>query len=71
MTTLTDDQCKRILSKIGFKLGVSPALIATRLLSENDKQDMRNGDLSVEELELHVEIWRDNGCPDYCNVKAP
>lgn len=63
----TRDECKRILSKIGLKLGVSPTLIATRLLSEDDKQDMVNGDVPIESLELHVKLWMDAGMPDYAH----
>jgi hypothetical protein len=65
----TEDECKKILSKIGFKLGVSPKLISTRLLSKEDKRDMLNGELSVETLIAHVKVWRDNKMPDYANGK--
>jgi hypothetical protein len=63
----TKEECKRILSKIGFEVGVSPKLIATRLLSEDDKQDMMNGDLSIEALTCHVKVWKANGMADYAN----
>lgn len=64
------DECKKILSKLGFKLGVSPSLIATRLLSEDDKQDMVNGDLPLDALECHIKVWKDNGMPDYAHGKT-
>lgn len=67
MTNLTDLDCKKILSKLGLKLGVSPKLIATRLLSEDDKQDMRNGDLPIDSLETHIRVWMDAGMPDYAH----
>jgi hypothetical protein len=63
----TKDECKRLLSKIGLKIGVSPILISTRLLSDEDKKDMLNGDLSLEILELHVKMWMANGMPDYAH----
>jgi hypothetical protein len=63
----TKEECKKILSKLGFKLGVSPALIATRLLSEDDKQDMVNGDLPLESLECAIKTWMHNGMPDYAH----
>lgn len=63
----TREECKRVLSKLGFKLGVSPSLIATRLLSEDDKQDMLNGDLPIEALECAVMLWKDAGMPDYAH----
>jgi hypothetical protein len=61
----TKEECKRILSKIGFKLGVSPALISTRLLSKEDKEDMLKGELSVEILQEHVKIWLEDGMQNY------
>jgi hypothetical protein len=63
----TREECQKILSRVGFKLGVSPKLIATRLLSEDDKQDMLNGLLPIEALEIHVKVWKDMGMPDYAN----
>ena len=63
----TRDECKRILSRIGFKLGVSPALISTRLLSEDDKKDMLEGNLPIDSLELHVKLWIEAGMPDYAH----
>jgi hypothetical protein len=64
---LTKPECQKILFKIGIELGVSPKLIATRLLSEEDKQDMMNGDLSIEALTCHVKAWKENGMADYAN----
>jgi len=60
----TREECKRMISKTAFKCGVSPRLIATRLLSEDDKQDMLNGDLSLEVLEAHVNVWKEMGLPE-------
>ena len=66
----TREECKRILFKIGIKLGCSPNLMATRLLSEDDKQDMVDGLLSIEELECHVKAWMDVQMPDYAHGKT-
>jgi len=66
---MTKDECKKILSKIGFKLGVSPNLIRFRLLSDNDKVDMLNGLIPIVELEANTKVWRDNGMPDYAHGK--
>jgi hypothetical protein len=63
----TEQECKRILSKLGFKLGVSPKLIATRLLDDNDKQDMLEGVLTIVELEACIAVWQANGMPDYAH----
>ena len=51
---------------IGKKHCVKAELIATRLLSEEDKRDMLAGLLSMEALEAHVNVWKENGCED-CN----
>ncbi len=66
---LTKEDCQRRLFKIGLKLGVSPKLIATRLLSEEDKSDMLNGLISDELLITGVELWVKNGMPDYAHGK--
>lgn len=63
----TREECKRILFKIGLNLGVSPALISTKLLSEDDKDDMVNGYLSINILEEYVKIWMQNGMRDYAH----
>lgn len=67
MATRTKEECKRILSTLGFKLGVSPHLIATRLLSEDDKNDMLNGDLPLDALETAIKVWMASKMPDYAN----
>jgi hypothetical protein len=53
---MTTDECKKLLSKIGFKYGVSPKLIATRLLDDQDKVNMMTGDLKISSLEASVEL---------------
>jgi hypothetical protein len=60
----TEKECKKILSRLGFELGVSPNLIATRLLDDNDKVDMQEGLITIESLRSNIEVWRDNGMPD-------
>lgn len=63
--TRTDEACKGIIRMLARKLGISPAsLISTRLLSEDDKNHMRSGVLSVDVLELHIKVWRDKGMRD-------
>lgn len=65
----TQEECKKILFKIGIELGVSPNLIATRLLDDIDKVSMRGGGLPIDSLRAHVEVWRDSGMPDYAHGK--
>jgi len=48
---------------------VKAELITTRLLSDDDKNDMMNGDLPIEALQTHVAIWVHYGMPDYRNAK--
>lgn len=64
---LTIEECQKKLFNLGIKLGVSPKLIATSLLSKEDKQDMLNGLLPDEALECHVKCWMDAGMPNYAN----
>lgn len=65
--TLTREQCQKKLFNVGIKLGVSPKLISTRLLSIEDKRDMLNGLIPDEALECHVKCWMEAGMPDYAN----
>ena len=65
----TKEQCQKILFKIGIELGVSPKLIATRLLSKEDKQDMLDGLIPIDSLVTAVRVWMMNGMPDYANGK--
>lgn len=65
--TLTADDCKKILFKVGMKFGVSPKLISERLLDAQDKCDMLNGEVPVEMLEIAVQAWQDAGMPDYAH----
>lgn len=44
---------------------VKAELISTRLLSEQDKQDMLDGVLGVDSLVTGVRVWVDNGMPNY------
>jgi len=67
---LTVDECKKIISKIGLRLGVSPKLITTRLLDEEDKVNMMTASFEIVELEAAVKVWRDNGMPDYVTRKT-
>lgn len=64
---LTKEQCQRKLFHLGIKLGVSPKLIATRLLSIDDKQDMLNGLVPDDALITAVKVWIAAGMPDYAN----
>jgi len=61
------EECKSKLFRLGIKLGVSPRLIATRLLSQEDKDDMLKGLISDEALEAHVKVWMEFGMCDYAN----
>lgn len=64
---LTQDQCKKKLFNLGVKLGVSPKLIATRLLSPEDKEDMLSGSISDDALETHVKVWMHWGMRNYAD----
>lgn len=68
-TQITKEECQKIIFNLGVKFGVSPRLIATRLLCEDAKRDMLNGEFPLESLECHVEVWKQAGMPDL--VKRP
>ncbi len=67
---LTDVECKDIIRRLGKRLNVEPKLITTRLMSEEDKQDMREGNLPVKSLECHIRVWMAAGMPDYAHGKT-
>ena len=67
---LTDSECKDIIRILGKRLNVEPRLITTRLMSEDDKQDMREGNLPVKSLEVHIRVWIENGLCDYAHGKT-
>ena len=66
---LSVEHCKDLLRMIAKMFCVKAELISTRLLSKEDKQDMLEGLISVEELLSHVKVWVQNGMPDYVNKK--
>lgn len=65
MSLLTVEDCKLIIKKLGMRHNVHPALISSRLLSKEDKQDMLDGNLSIEALVCAVSAWIAAGKPDY------
>lgn len=65
--SLTERECQSLITKAAIEVGVSPKYISTRLLDENDKDDMRNGLISYEVLLLHVRVWVNAGMPDYAH----
>ncbi len=64
---LTVEQCQKKLFNLGIKLGVSPRLISTRLLSTDDKEAIMHELITDDELESHVKAWMNNNMPDYAN----
>ena len=66
---LTDEECKIIINRLAKKLCARPELIVTRLLSEQDKENMRQGNVPIESLECHIKAWINNGMPDYAHGK--
>jgi hypothetical protein len=62
---MTKKECQTMIFNAGIKLGVSPRLISTRLLSPEDKEDMMKGSISIVDLEAAIAVWRDNGMLDY------
>lgn len=64
---MTTQECKRLLSKLGFAIGVSPSLISERLLSKEDKHAMLNDEISEETLMVAIQAWVNAGMPNYAN----
>lgn len=67
MAIITREDCKFILTHAGIKLGVSPRLISTRLLSDEDKESMLSGELTIEALMCAIGAWMGAGMPDYAH----
>lgn len=61
----TADECRRMIFNVGLKCGASPKLISTRLLSDDDKNDMLAGSVNEVYLEGAVRVWIENGMPNY------
>jgi hypothetical protein len=63
--SLSDEVCKNIIRRLARKHGIiPPSLITTKLMSEDDKNDMRNGLLPISALEAHIVVWKEQGCED-------
>lgn len=61
----TETDCKRLIFKVAISLGVSPNLIATRLLGASDKHLMLDGEIDEDVLRAAVKCWMDAGVPNY------
>ncbi len=57
----TTEQCKNIIFNLGIEFGVSPRLIAERMLNEQDKGDMLSGVLTIDALRACVEVSKASG----------
>lgn len=63
----THDDCKKIISKLCFRHGVSPKLVSERLLSSDDKQLMLDGEITLEILDVAIRAWICSGKPNVAN----
>lgn len=63
----TARECQTILFNLGLKLGVSPKLISSRLLSLKDKRALMDGSLSIASLEANIVAWIESGMPNHAN----
>jgi hypothetical protein len=64
---MTVDECRRLLHRLGVKHGVPGHIIARRLLSDEDKNDMLQGLLTAETLDYAIGLWKEYGMCDYAN----
>lgn len=60
----TKSECQKIIFNLGIKHGISPKLIATKLLSEDDKNEMIFGELTADTLECAIVAWKSAGMED-------
>lgn len=67
---MTKDEVFRILSKLGFQLGVSPNLIINRLLDDHDLGNAMAAGIDISSLRASIAVWRDNGFCDYAHGKT-
>ena len=67
MKKLDVNECKSLVFKAAIECGVSPRIIITELLTDDDKKDIENGELKLAGLILHVKTWLNSGKP---NLKA-
>lgn len=63
----SDALCKEIIRFLAKRHKIDPKLIVTKLMSEDDKNDLRDGNLSENVFSKHIEVWIKKGCPDYRN----
>lgn len=64
---ISDALCKEHIKRLAKKHNVDAKDIVTKLLALEDKNDFRNGKLSVGVLDLFIKVWKDMGCPDQVN----
>lgn len=57
----TKQDCQKMIFNLGIKFGVSPKLIGTRMLDDQDKRDMLSRGLTIEALESAVGAGKANG----------
>lgn len=67
---LNDDECKEIIRRLAKRHEVKASLIPTRLMSDEDKQDMRDGNLPIKSLDCHIKVWKQYGMPNYREGKT-
>lgn len=57
MAALSDESCKNLIRNLAGRHKVDPYLVATKLLSKEDKDDMRQGLLANAVLDAHIKNW--------------
>jgi hypothetical protein len=62
---INDKACKALIRRMAEQFNIDPRLITTRLMSEDDKNDMRYNNLPYESLKMHIQVWIDKCMPDY------
>ena len=64
---LSEKAIDSYIKSIAKKLNIDPVLIINRLLSDEDIEDIKNNQLPLYSLDLHIKCWIDKGISDYRN----
>lgn len=59
-----DKQADYMITTAAIEYGVSPRLIRTLLISDEDYSELGKGEISQQILNMHVKLWKDGGCKD-------
>ncbi|KTD58796.1 hypothetical protein Lsai_1403 [Legionella sainthelensi] len=65
LETLMGPHVVEIVQKICQEFSISASYVLEHLLSKEDINDIADGNIPIETLKLHIELWMANGMPHY------